>query len=126
MSSFRDIALNVIDSDTLLGRSMYNSDDYERAMIEMKTDFFLRNGGKVYKAKMGESAEFNPLRPDSKRYEDKINKTTIKHQNLISVGNGKIGVKIGTFKFGKFDTIKEALMARDDYRVKNNMKPAEY
>lgn len=152
MSSFRDIALNVIDSDTLLGRSMYNvnkkaHEDLAKQMAEWEKKH------KVTVVPMGVSAEYNPLRMDSIARGAKLggsaNKTkalpdrpislfpdnskkrnkairSSNHQNLSMRPNGKFEVKVGSVYLGLFTDKAKALKARDEFREKTGLPKAEY
>jgi hypothetical protein len=124
-------------------------DELDKQMKEWES----KKGNKVYYAKHGESAEYNPLRMDSIARGAKMggsaNKTkalpdrpivmfpdnskrrnrTIRssnHQNLSLRPNGKIEVKVGSFYLGLFTDEAKALKSRDEFREKTGLPKAEY
>lgn len=145
MSSFRDIALNIINGDTLLGRSMYsvNHEAHEKLERQMRE---LERKNTVTVVPMGASAEHKDqkyaaagsiggkIAAQSSRANEKVKRAAIVerkkrnkagHQNLIARTNNKFTVLINDVCLGLFEK-DEALRVRDSYRIKNNLPVAEY
>lgn len=149
MSSFRDIALNIISSDTLLGRSMLtiNHEAHDRIAQQM-AEWERKNTVTVIP--IGVSAEYTDptyaakgsiggkIAAQSKRVNERIQKAaqrysidsklkrnTTGHQNLIARANGLFSVSIGGENLGKY-TKDEAIKVRDKYRRENDLPAAEY
>lgn len=137
MSSFRDIAINVIDSETLLGRSMYRVDNRKHDEIALQMAEWEKSN-KVTVVPIGASAETHPcdkIAAQSKKVNART-KSAIEvirtkrniagHQNLSIVAGGKIKVSVASVFVGVYGTTQEALSARDKYRARNDLPIADY
>ena len=131
MTSFREIPVNIITHDTVMGRSMHNIDHAAHEKLDRQMREWERTN-KVTVVPMGASAESNPLRvfsdsnivDNSKKRNKAIRKSG--HQNIITRESGKHTVQVGAVCCGTFTDIEKAIKARDRQRAAQGMKKAEY
>ena len=143
MTSFREIPVNIITHDTVMGRSMHNIDHEAHERLSSQMREWERNN-KVTVVPMGASADISVskekssiggrIAAQSKKANARIKAATeivrnkrnlAGHQNLVLVSGGKYKVSIAGVFVGVFEK-DQAIIERDKYRTRNNLPMAEY
>lgn len=134
--NLREMPLEVISHDSILGRSMYNvnKDAHDQLAKQMK-EWERKKGNKVYIAKMGETGdtkdtvqkEKGKIGSNAARKQSTASSRRSKtgHQNLLNRRDGLYLVMVSGVKLGVFEK-EEALKVRDKYRIETNLPAADY
>lgn len=134
--NLREMPLEVISHDSILGRSMYNvnKDAHDKLAKEMK-EWERKKGNKVYIAKAGETGdkkdtvqkEKGKIGANANRKQSTASSRRSKtgHQNLLKRRDGLYLVLVSGIKLGIYEK-DEALKVRDKYRIENNLPAADY